>query len=48
MQAFVEARTKIFSNIIPLKDYLPDMLLVISRVVCKEFKVEIKAVYALP
>ena len=48
LQAFVEVRTKIFSNIFPRKDYPPNTLLINSGLVHKESKVEIKALAALP
>lgn len=48
VQPFVEARTEIFPNIFPERDYPPNTLLIINGLVREEFLVEIKAVAALP
>ena len=48
LQAFVEIGTKIFPTIFPCTDYPPNTSFIMRGLVHEEFKVEIKAVDALP
>ena len=48
VEEFVAGRTDVFSRIFPNRDYPPNTLLFIDRLVHEEFLIEIEAVAALP
>jgi len=48
VQPFIEARTQIFPEIFPNRDYPANTLLIVDGLVREDLLVEVKAVAALP